>query len=106
METRITARHCEVSEALQDRARAVAMRFDKQSPHALNTTFIFDVSPASHSVEIVLHARGRKTLKGRGAGPDHRTALDRAEEKLRHQLAKATAARVRARRKTPSRRPV
>ena len=99
MESRITARHCEVGEALQSRARAVATRFDKQSPHALNVSFIFDVSPTSHSVEIVLHARGKKTLKGKGLGPDHRTALDRAEEKLRPQLAKATASRVRARRK-------
>ena len=108
METRITARHCEVSEALQSRARAVALRFDKQSPHALNATFIFDVSPTAHSVEIVLHARGRKVLKGKGQGPDHRTALDRAEEKLRPQLAKATSSRARSRRKSapPDRRPV
>jgi ribosomal subunit interface protein len=101
METRITARHCEVSEALHNRARAVALRFDKQSPHALNATFIFGVNPTSHTVEIVLHARGKKTLKGKGQGPDHRTALDRAEEKLRTQLEKATAARERSRRKSP-----
>lgn len=108
MEIRITARHCEVSEALQRRARAVAARFDKQSPHALSATFSFEVSAASLSVEIVLHARGKKILKGRGLGPDHRTALDRAEEKLRPQLAKATANRVRSRRQAarPDRRPV
>ena len=100
METRITARHCEVSEALQNRARAVATRFDKQSPHALNATFVFDVNATTHSVEIVLHTRGKKTLKGKGQGPDHRTALDRAEEKLRPQLAKATAHRERSRRKS------
>jgi ribosome-associated translation inhibitor RaiA len=89
-----------VSEALQGRARAVAGRFDKQSPHALNATFIFDVSPTAHSVEIVLHARGKKVLKGKGQGPDHRTALDRAEAKLRPQLARATGTQ-RSRRKAP-----
>ena len=101
METRVTARHCEVSEALRTRARAVASRLDKQSPHAMNATFIFDLSPSAHRVEIRLHARGRKLLKGVGLGPDHRSALDRAEEKLRPQLEKATAARERSRRKSP-----
>lgn len=91
METRITARHCEVSEALQSRARAVAARLDKLSPYALNATFIFDVSALEHTVELRLHARGRRMLKAAGRGPDHRTALDRAEEKLRPQLEKAAA---------------
>jgi ribosomal subunit interface protein len=95
METRITARHCEVSEALENRARAVAARLDKISPHALNATFIFDVNALDHLVELRLHARGRRVLKATGRGPDHRTALDRAEEKLRAQLEKAAAGRPR-----------
>jgi ribosomal subunit interface protein len=106
METRITARHCEVSETLQSRARAVAARLDKLSPHALDATVIFDVSATHHTVELRLRARGRKVLKGAGRGPDHRTALDRAEEKLRPQLLKA-AGTFQARRRSarPDRRP-
>ena len=99
MRTTITARHCKVSEALRTRTRAVAARLDKMSPHTLDATFIFDVSPLFHTVELRLHARGRKMLKGVGRGADHRTALDRAEDKLRPQLEKASARRQRGRRK-------
>jgi len=108
METTITARHCELSEALLNRARAVADRLDKMSPHTLNATFIFDVAPPFHTVELRLHARGRKMLKGIARGADHRTALDRVEDKLRPQLEKASALRQRQRRRDarPSRRPV
>jgi ribosomal subunit interface protein len=100
METRITARHCEVGETLRTRARSVAARLDKLSPHALEATVIFDVTSQSHTVEIRLHARGRKMLKGTGRGPDHRTALDRAEDKLRPQLVRATEVRQVQRRKS------
>ena len=48
----------------------------------------------THKVEIRLHARGRKVLIGIGEGPDHRTALDRAEEKLGPQLEKAAHLRA------------
>ena len=37
-------------------------------------------------------------LVGVGEGPDHRTGLDRAEEKLRPQLLKAARVRQRTRR--------
>jgi ribosomal subunit interface protein len=98
MRTTITVRHCEVTESLRERAQAVTDRLEQLSPHALEATVVFDVGPLAHTVEIRLHARGRKMLVGRGEGPDHRTALDRAEERLRPQLLKAGQARQRARR--------
>ncbi|HLB54872.1 MAG TPA: HPF/RaiA family ribosome-associated protein [Gemmatimonadales bacterium] len=98
MRTTITARHCELSEALRTRARDVARRLGQLSPHALDATLVFDIAPLFHSVEIRLHARGRKMLKGAGRGPDHRTALDRAEDKLRPQLVKSAEVRQRSRR--------
>jgi ribosomal subunit interface protein len=100
MQITISARHCEVTESLRERALAVAGRLDKMSPHTLAATVLFetDARPGTYKVEIRLQARGRKVLIGLGEGPDHRTALDRAEEKLRPQLAKAARPRVRARR--------
>ena len=100
MHTTISARHCEVTENLQDRAQELADRMEKLSPHALEATVVFetDVHAQRSKVEIRLHARGRKVLVGIGEGPDHRTALDRAEAKLRPQLEKASRPRVRARR--------
>lgn len=98
MQTTISARHCEVTDSLRERAMAVAERLAQLSPHALDATVVFDVGPLAHSVEIHLHARGRKMLVGAGDGTDHLTALDRAEEKLRPQLLKAGRVRQRTRR--------
>jgi ribosomal subunit interface protein len=100
MLTTISARHFDISETLRDRAQAVSDRLEKLSPHALEATIVFETEahPEACKVEIRLHARGRKVLIGIGEGTDHRTALDRAEEKLRPQLEKASGARLRARR--------
>jgi ribosomal subunit interface protein len=102
MRTTITVRHCEISDALRARARAVTARLEELSPHALGATVVFDVAPTAHAVEIRLRARGRKMLVGTGEGPDHRTALDRAEDKLRPQLVRAGHTLRRSRR-APSR---
>lgn len=96
METTISARHCEISEALRDRTLAVTERLAQLSPHALEATVVFDATATTSTAEIRLHVRGGKFLVGAGSAPDHRTALDRAEEKLRPQLEK-TATRRRAR---------
>lgn len=95
MDTTISARHCEITEALRDRAQAVTARLAQLSPHALEATVVFDATPTTCSVEIRLHVRGGKFLVGAGTAPDHRTALDRAEEKLRPQLEKTTRRRAR-----------
>ncbi len=102
MHTTITARHTELTESLRDRAQAVAERLADLSPQALEATVLFDEGPLAHRAEIRLHARGRKLLVGVGEGADHRTALDRAEEKLRPQLLKAGQLRPKPRR-TPTR---
>jgi putative sigma-54 modulation protein len=96
MDTTISARHCEITEALRDRAQAIIERLAQLSPHALEATVVFDATPTICSAEIRLHVRGGKFLVGEGSAPDHRTALDRAEEKLRPQLEK-TASRRRTR---------
>ena len=100
MHTTISVRHCEVTENLRERAQALTDRLEKLSPHALEATVVFesDAHAQRYTIEIRLHARGRKVLVGIGEGPDHRTALDRAEEKLRPQLEKASGTRMRSRR--------
>lgn len=98
MRITISARHCEVTDALRERARTIAGRLAALSPHALDATVVFDVAPLNHTVELRLHARGRKLLIGIGQGSDHRSALDRAEAKLRVQLDKADKLRRQSRR--------
>jgi len=90
MHTTVSVRHCDVSDELRERAEAVMSRLARHSPHALEATVVFDVGPDAHLVELRLHVRGGRVLVGQGEGPDHRTALDRADEKLLRQLDRAT----------------
>lgn len=98
MKTSITARHCEITDDLRDRATALIERMERFSPHALEGHVIFDVEPDGQLVELKLHVRRGLILVGVATADDHRTALDRAEEKLRRQLEKATTQSRRTRR--------
>jgi ribosome-associated translation inhibitor RaiA len=51
---------------------------------------VFDTDGINQTVEIRLHVARGEVLVARGEGVDHRTALDRAEEKLRRQVERAS----------------
>ncbi|MGE0553337.1 MAG: HPF/RaiA family ribosome-associated protein [Gemmatimonadales bacterium] len=98
MKTTISVRHTEITDDLRQRTNDVLERLGSQSPHALEATVVFDLDGLNHQVEIRLHARGGHVLVGTGEGPDHRTALDRAEDKVRRQLERDGGGARRARR--------
>jgi ribosomal subunit interface protein len=99
MQTTITARHFEISDGLRERALAVLDRLGGIAPRAMESTVVFDSEGAQQTAELRLHVAGGETLVARGEGTDHRTALDRAEERLRRQLERAS---TRPRRSRPS----
>ena len=101
MRTTITTRHCEIAEALRQRAELVMDRLVALADRAAEPTVVFDVEAGLHQVELRLQAAGGKFLVANAEGPDHRTALDRAEGKLRRQLVR-TGAKSRARRHSGS----
>ena len=89
MQTTITVRHCVISELLRERALAVSERLAQFAPRPLEAAVVFDADGQQQVVELRLHvARGARFI-AKGEGTDHRTALDRAEDKLRRQLEKA-----------------
>ena len=88
MQTTITARHCEISEALRERALAVMERLGELAHRPVESTVVFDRDGLQATAELRLHASRGELLVARGEGDDHRTALDRAEERLRRQLDK------------------
>ena len=88
MRTTITVRHTEVSDAIRTRAWQVMARLGRLSPHALEARVVFDQRPLTRLVEIRLHVRGGQILVGEGRASDHRTALDRALDKVRRQLSR------------------
>jgi len=86
MQTTITARHCEVSEPLRERAITVMERLGNLASRPMEMTVVFDASGIQQTVELRLHVARGEILVATGEGADHRTALDRAEEKLRRQV--------------------
>lgn len=101
MQTTITARHCEISDALKDRARSVVERLGSIATRPVESAVVFDVEGLVQTAELRLHLSRGEILIARGEAADHRSALDRAEERLRRQLEKATT-RPRRTRTPPS----
>lgn len=99
MQTTITARHCEISDALRERAAAVVDRLGTFATRPIEATVVFDEDGQMRTAEIRLHVARGEVLVATGQADDHRSALDRAEEKLRRQVEKAAA---RPRRSRPS----
>lgn len=97
MQTTITARHCEISDPLRERARTVVERLGSFAQRPIESTVLFDTEAGLQIAELRLHVARGEVLVARGEGDDHRTALDRAEEKLRRQLEKASARSRRSR---------
>jgi ribosomal subunit interface protein len=97
MQTTITARHCEISDGLRERTQAIVERLGGMAPRAMESTVVFDSEGTQQTVELRLHLAGGEILVARGEGTDHRTALDRAEERLRRQLERASTRPRRAR---------
>ncbi|HEX2450919.1 MAG TPA: HPF/RaiA family ribosome-associated protein [Gemmatimonadales bacterium] len=104
MQTTITARHCEVPEALRGRALAVTERLGTLASRPLEATVTFHADGLEQVVELRLHDSRGELFVATGTAADHRTALDRAEEKLRRQLEKANGRprRSRARQAPPA----
>jgi ribosome-associated translation inhibitor RaiA len=93
MITSITARHCDVSEDLRQRADAVLSRLGALHAHPSEATVIFDVGPTTAIAELRFTGERGDRLVARGEDRDHRSALDRAEEKLRRQIERGASLR-------------
>lgn len=101
METTITARHFEISDGLRQRADTIMARLENAAPRPVSNHIVFDIQGSTPSAEIRLHLSQGEVMVATGEGPDHRTALDRAEAKLRSQLRKAVERPRRVRKPAP-----
>jgi ribosomal subunit interface protein len=91
METTITARHSEISAALRQRAITVVERLGSIATRPMEMIVVFDTDGLAQTAELRLHLAKGEILVAKGTGADHRSALDRAEEKLRRQLERASS---------------
>jgi ribosomal subunit interface protein len=90
MKPTITVRHCDISDALRRRAISVLERLTAIASRPMESSVIFDTDGTEQTVEIRLHVARGEILVARGGGVDHRTALDRAEDKLKRQVERAS----------------
>jgi ribosomal subunit interface protein len=97
MQTTITARHCTINDELRERAEAVLARLAAIASRPQDGAIVFDMEANLSSAEIRLHVSEGSVFIARGEGGDHRTALDRAEEKVRRQIEKHSGHPQRAR---------
>jgi ribosomal subunit interface protein len=88
MRITITARHVEIPDELRARARTLLDRLGKVAarPHDAQVVFADDHGEAA--VEVRLHTARGKVYVGKALADDHRTALDRATQRVRRQLDK------------------
>ena len=105
MQTTITVRHGEIPDGLRERAISMVERLGKVTPRPMEMVVVFDQDASTPVAELRLHIAGGEILVARGDGPDHRSALDRAEEKLRRQVERA-AKRVRGARTSNAKHPL
>jgi ribosomal subunit interface protein len=93
MTTSITARHCEISDELRARASTILSRLGSLVSDPVDGTVVFDVAPTASTAEIRLRGGKGENFNATGEDKDHRSALDRAEEKIRRQLDKTAQAK-------------
>jgi len=87
----ITARHCEVSDELRARARDLVSRLDKVGARLQSARVMFGEDHGESLVEIEVRASRGRVQVARGLGADHRTALDRAADRMRRQVGRIPA---------------
>lgn len=90
MRTLVTARHCEIPETLRDRALEMIQKVSKVAHRPQRTRVVFDAEHQRKVVEVKLSLPRGKVYVATAESTDFRTALDRACQKLRRQLDKAS----------------
>lgn len=89
MKILLTARHCEVNDEIRERAELVMQRAAKRAHRPQRAEVVFDIDHNQHIVELQLYVPKNNPFVATAEAVDFRTALDRAEEKLRKQLDKS-----------------
>src|SRR5882762_5461796 len=100
MNTTVTARHCEIPEDLRTRATTVIQRVSKLAHRPVRAEVLFDNDHNRKIVELILHLPRGQIRIASAEADDFLTALDRAGDKLKHQLGKNDPASNGRRKKT------
>lgn len=88
MRITITARHCEIPDALRGHAQNLVAKVANVGHRPREAEVVFDADHGSKIVEIKVRYPRSRTKVASAEAPHFRTALDRAVDKLRNQLDK------------------
>ena len=88
MQIIITARHTDIPDALRARAEDMLAKLGKLAQRAVRAEAIFDVDHQRQIVELHMQLPRQQLLVATAEAAEFRSALDRAMEKLRHQIEK------------------
>jgi ribosomal subunit interface protein len=88
MRITVTARHCEISDELRTRAEQVLEKAAKIANRPQKAEAIFDEDHGDKVVELKLYLPRGQVKVASAEASDFRTALDRAEDKIRSQVVK------------------
>ena len=95
MQTTVTARHCEIPRTLRAHARRVMERVAKVAHRPQRAQLVFDVDHRQKLAELKVYLPRGTTRVATAEAADFLTALDRAAQKLRHQLERTRTRSVR-----------
>ena len=82
MRVQITARHCQVSDNIRERATAVATKLTRYDHRLSQVEIIFEQEKLTKKIEAVVSVPGGEPVVARGEGSGFREALDALEERL------------------------
>jgi ribosomal subunit interface protein len=92
MNVGITARHCEITDTVRERAEKRLQTLATFAPKATAADVIFDLDHGVSRVEVKL--LGGHTTVAHGSGDNHKAALDAALDRLTTQLKRRHEQRI------------
>lgn len=88
MRVQIATRRCDVDDQTLERTEELVAKLDKYDPRVTAAEVVFTEEKKDRSVEIILHIDGTAPIVGSGDGPEFRSAVDRAVERVGRMLRK------------------
>jgi len=92
LRVKITARHCDISDPVRERAESQMARLTKYHPRVTGADVVFTEEKRVRHVEVILSVDRGETVVARADGEEFRTALDKVVDRLSRRLRRARAA--------------
>lgn len=88
MKVEITARHCDLDDAVRERAESLTGKWPKYDSTASHARLAFEVQGTQHTVDAQVWRDRREPVAAKGEGADFRSALDEVDQRMRRILRK------------------